>query len=131
MKRIFGIGLLFLFIKTAGLFATDLSDSDRLFQEATTSVKEKDYGKAIDIFEKLSGDFEHDAQYNLALILRAGKGKPQDYKAALKWAWLAHLGGIDKAESLVDDIKGIELLFCAGHGVSPYGRDGAGRSSGD
>ena len=107
MKRIFGIGLLFLFIKTAGLFATDLSDSDRLFQEATTSVKEKDYGKAIDIFEKLSGDFEHDAQYNLALLLEAGKGAPQDFVSALDWAWSAQLGGITDAEELADGLADI------------------------
>ncbi|MEE2774044.1 MAG: hypothetical protein VYE27_03955 [Pseudomonadota bacterium] len=107
MKRVLVISLILVLIKSVELFAANLSESDRIFQEATTAVKERDYIKAINIFEKLAEDFEHDAQYNLAVILQSGKGRPQDYRAALKWAWLAHLGGIDEAESLVDDIKEI------------------------
>ena len=85
----------------------DLSESDLLFQEATEAVKEKRYLKAINLFEKLGNDFEADAQYNLAILLKSGRGKPQDYKAALKWGWLSLLGNIEAADKLVDEIKGI------------------------
>lgn len=86
---------------------SDLSESDLLFQEATEAVKEKRYLKAINLFEKLGNDFEADAQYNLAILLKSGRGKPQDYKAALKWGWLSLLGNIEAADKLVDEIKGI------------------------
>ena len=87
--------------------ASDISQSDLLFKEATDAVKEKSYLKAINIFSQLANGAEADAQYNLALLLKSGKGKPQDYKAALKWAWLSLLGSIEEADKLVDEIKDI------------------------
>ena len=42
------------------------------------------------------------AQYNLALLLKQGLGIPQNYPEALKWTWLAHLGGVKKAQGLAD-----------------------------
>ncbi len=102
-----------LIVTSLFLFSTNLSvasevrESDFLFKEATDAVKVKSYLKAINIFEQLANDAEADAQYNLALLLKSGKGKPQDYKAALKWAWLALLGDIDEAEKLVDEVKSI------------------------
>jgi len=99
-----------LIVTSLFLFSTNLSvasevrESDFLFKEATDAVKVKSYLKAINIFEQLANDAEADAQYNLALLLKSGKGKPQDYKAALKWAWLALLGDIDEAEKLVDQV---------------------------
>ena len=52
-----------------------LTNSDILFKQATDFVKSKNYEEAILIFEKLAKNSEHDAQYNLAVILKAGKGK--------------------------------------------------------
>ena len=96
-----------LFININCLSASGISESDLLFKEATDAVKEKNYLKAIDIFEQLANESEADAQYNLALLLRSGKGKPQDYKASLKWAWLSLLGDIQEANKLVDELKDI------------------------
>jgi hypothetical protein len=87
--------------------ATELSESDVMFQSATEAVKEKRYLEALNIFEDLGNNHEADAQYNLALLLKSGRGRPQNYKSALKWGWLALLGNIEPAEALVDEIKEI------------------------
>ena len=48
---------------------------------------------------------EYEAQYNLAYLLREGKGKPQNYKDALYWVFLAQLGGIELAVELAEEIE--------------------------
>ena len=87
--------------------AKELSESDVMFQSATEAVKEKRYLEALNLFEDLGNNHEADAQYNLALLLKSGRGRPQNYKSALKWGWLALLGNIEPAEALVDEIKEI------------------------
>ena len=47
---------------------------------------------------------EYEAQYNLAYLLREGKGKPQNYKI-LYWVFLAQLGGIELAVELAEEIE--------------------------
>ena len=78
-----------------------------MFEEATQAVKEGRYKEAIDAFEVLAENNEADAQYNMALLLKAGRGRPQNYYQALKWGWLAMLGNIELADKLVDEIKDI------------------------
>ena len=87
--------------------AKQLSESDVMFQSATEAVKDKRYLEALDIFEELGNNYEADAQYNLALLLKSGRGRPQNYKNALKWGWLALLGNVEPAVALVDEIKDI------------------------
>ena len=60
-----------------------LSVSDKLFKEATDLVKARKYEKAVKIFEELANSKEHDAQYNLAILLKAGKGKTKNYTEGL------------------------------------------------
>ena len=79
-------------------------DSDEMFFEAVTAVKNKDYGHAVKLFSSQAENNQHDAQYNLAVLLKAGKGAPQDFLKALTWAWAAHLGGIEAAEDLSDEL---------------------------
>ena len=86
-------------------YATEISDSDLMFEKASKAVKVKNYSEAIGIFEKLANNYESDAQYNLALLLKSGRGRPQDYSNSLKWGWLALLGSIEAADKLVDEIK--------------------------
>ena len=81
-----------------------ITESDRLFKMATDFVKEKRYAKAVSIFEKLARNNEHDAQYNLAFLINGGKGITKNYGEALFWAFLAHLGKIEKAEELTEDL---------------------------
>ncbi len=85
-----------------------ITNSDRLFKMATDFVKEKRYAEAVSIFEELARNNEHDAQYNLAFLINGGKGITKNYSEALFWAFLAHLGKIEKAEELTEDL--IEMV---------------------
>ena len=97
------------------LFASPASASDEqtkmenaAFKEAVQAVKDKNYAHAITLFEKQAKLPRHDAQYNLAVLLNAGKGRPRNYVDALYWSWQAQLGGIEDAEDLASDI--VDLL---------------------
>ena len=81
-----------------------VTNSDRLFKMATDFVKEKKYAEAVSIFEELARNNEHDAQYNLAILINGGKGTTKNYGEALFWAFLSKLGKIDKAEELSGDL---------------------------
>ena len=98
---------LIFFISLNNLYAVEPTESDIKFNLASKSLKNKNYIDAIEIFEELSLNGEHDAQYNLALLRKAGKGFPQDYKSSLKWAWLSLLGNIPQSKELVNDLKKI------------------------
>ena len=81
---------------------------NKAFKEAVKAVKDKNYAHAITLFEAQAKMPRHDAQYNLAVLLNAGKGRPRNYVEALFWSWQAQLGGIEDAEDLANDI--IDLL---------------------
>ena len=102
------IGFLFFFvifnIFTSSILFSQSKDNDN-FYDAVQAVKNKDYKQAIILFQKEADDFQFEAQYNLALLLKSGKGKPKDYSSALFWSRIAQLGGIDKAEELADEIS--------------------------
>ena len=78
------------------------------FKEAVQAVKNKNYAHAITLFEEQAKLPRHDAQYNLAVLLNAGKGRPRNYVDALYWSWQAQLGDIEDAEDLASDI--VDLL---------------------
>ena len=78
------------------------------FKEAVQAVKDKNYAQAITLFEEQAKLPRHDAQYNLAVLLNAGKGRPRNYADALYWSWQAQLGNIEDAEDLASDI--VDLL---------------------
>ena len=77
-------------------------DPDKAYRVAVEAVRDKKYTIAVEHFEILAKQSQHDAQYNLALLLKQGLGIPQNYPEALKWTWLAHLGGVKKAQGLAD-----------------------------
>ena len=81
------------------------TDSD--FAKAVQAVKDKNYQLALNLFELEAQKTEFEAMYNLALLLKAGKGRPQNYVNALYWAYLAQLGGVELAEDLIDDLTDI------------------------
>ena len=89
---------------TGTLVNAQTNDSDAISIEAVTAVKNKDYGHAVKLFLSQAEDNQHDAQYYLAVLLKAGKGAPQDFLKALTWAWAAYLGGIEAAEDLSDEL---------------------------
>ena len=78
----------------------------RHVQRGVQAVKDKNFRHAVTLFSLQADNNQHDAQYNLALLLEAGKGAPQDFVGALTWAWAAQLGGIEAAEELADELAG-------------------------
>ena len=85
---------------------SQIDKSNATFNEAIQAVKNKDFRHAAKLFLIQAENNQHDAQYNLAILLEAGKGVPQDFTRALIWAWSAQLGGIEAAEELAEDLSG-------------------------
>ena len=77
------------------------------FSKAADLVREKKYVEAFDIFESLAQAHDSDAQFNAAVFLRKGIGRPSNYPDALKWAWLAELGGNVRAADLRAELVGL------------------------
>lgn len=86
--------------------SAEIESSNATFNEAVQAVKDKDFRHAVKLFSIQAQDNQHDAQYNLALLLEAGKGAPQDFTRALTWAWAAQLGGIEAAKELAEGLAG-------------------------
>ena len=74
------------------------------FAVAAEFVRQKNYMAAFDIYSDLAKQNDHDAQFNAAIFLKRGLGHPTHYSSALKWAWLAELGGIEKAKELTNEL---------------------------
>ena len=81
-----------------------IANSDQTFNEAVQAVKDKNFQHAVKLFRLQAENDQHDAQFNLALLLEAGKGSPQNFADALTWAWSAKLGGIETAGELAQDL---------------------------
>ena len=96
-----GLPLLGSFPSTA-----QIDTSTATFNEAVQAVKDKNFRHAAKLFALQAENNQHDAQYNLAILLEAGKGVPQDFTKALIWAWSAQLGGIEAAEELAEELTG-------------------------
>ena len=106
MRHIGFCSLFIIFLYTAT--SAQVTESDKLFKMATDFVKERKYSDAVSIFRELAKNDEHDAQYNLAFLISAGKGITKNYSEALFWAFLSQLGKIEKAEELTKDL--IEIV---------------------
>ena len=106
-KPIICLVILLSFILPSKLILADITTSNVTFAEAVQAVKDKNYQHAVNLFELQAFAAQHDAQYNLALLLQSGKGRPQNYQQALFWAWSAYLGGIEPAKELSEDLKNI------------------------
>lgn len=78
------------------------------FNDAVQAVRDKNYGAAYEGFLPLAEAADHDAQYNLAILLRKGLGHPANYAQSLKWAWLADVGGNAKASKLCEEL--VEII---------------------
>ena len=94
-----------LFLSIVEAKAHSHSDNEA-FNTAVEAVKARDYRQALALFEQQANNAKHDAQYNMAVLLQAGKGRPRNYLDALYWGWLAQLGGIEEAEDIASDILG-------------------------
>ena len=104
-KLIIRLVFILSFLLPSKLILADITTSNVTFAEAVQAVKDKNYQHAVNLFELQAFAAQHDAQYNLALLLQSGKGRPQNYQQALFWAWSAFLGGIEPAQELSEDLK--------------------------
>ncbi|MEZ7812707.1 MAG: TPR repeat protein [Paracoccaceae bacterium] len=77
------------------------------FKEASLAARQNKFSVAVDIYEAMAELDLVDAQYNLAFLLDAGLGRPQDYKAAIYWAWLAQVGGEVRAQDLAKQLSSL------------------------
>ena len=98
------IAFLLLFSQDITAAETSLPDP---FSQAVTAVRQKDYSTAYQLFSHLAEEGDYDAQYNLAVLLKKGLGHPTHYQNALKWAFLAELGGIGKATDMREELVGV------------------------
>ena len=80
-------------------------EGKELFTDAVAAFEKKDFQTAIELFSLLAEKGEPTSQHNLSLLYLKGLGSPVNYKRALRWAWLASLGGNKSAPELVDDIR--------------------------
>lgn len=78
---------------------------DAAFAEAVQAVRDKKFRRAVDLFLPLATAGAADAQFNLAVLLKLGRGRPQNYGDAYYWAALSMLGGEARAADLVDDLQ--------------------------
>lgn len=86
---------------------TELSSSDLAFIEAVQAVRDKNFRRAIELFRPLAEDGAADAQFNLAVLSRLGRGRPQNFVEAYFWASMSALGGEERALELVDELNDI------------------------
>ena len=89
--RIVLVLFLVFFMSSISCFS-QVTNSDKLYKKGADAVLNKNYSLAVDIFKKMAEDNEYDAQYNLAYLIRSGKGVTQNYSEALFWAFSATLG---------------------------------------
>ena len=106
LSALAGTVMLSLALTATNPSAAQIDTSTATFNEALQAVKDKNFRHAAKLFALQAENNQHDAQYNLAILLEAGKGVPQDFTKALIWAWSAQLGGIEAAEELAEDLTG-------------------------
>jgi uncharacterized protein len=108
-RHIFPLWLLFAFLLLPSFLSanTHETDADQQFEEAVTAVHEKAYRKALMLFKTLAEDDISDAQFNAALLIKAGMGQPRNYSEAYYWAVLSDLGGEPRAKTLVSELVDI------------------------
>jgi TPR repeat protein len=71
------------FFSLAGQAMAELiSDANRVYDAG-------DYEKAAKLYSTLANDGNAEAQYNLGMMYRAGRGVPHDYNEARRWYRLA------------------------------------------
>lgn len=91
-------------VVTAGAGFAQGMDEDAQFNAATQAVRDRDFRLAISLFEPLAEADIPDAQFNLAVLLREGRGRPQNHVDALYWGALALLSDGDYAQDMVGDL---------------------------
>ncbi|MGB1614392.1 MAG: hypothetical protein ACPHCX_06430 [Candidatus Puniceispirillaceae bacterium] len=79
------------------------------FAKAVKAIKDKQFQDGLTRFIALAEAGDPEAQYNVAVLLHSGRGRPQNYSDALFWALLSQLGTIEQAEDRMteNDIQSV------------------------
>ncbi|MCF6256772.1 MAG: sel1 repeat family protein [Gammaproteobacteria bacterium] len=72
--------------------------SDSPIDAGITAVDNEDYAEAFTLFSRLAEEGNAEAQYNLAMLYRTGKGVKKDMGASFKWFQRAAEQGISDAQ---------------------------------
>lgn len=92
-------------VLTAGAGWAQALDEEALFEAATKAVRDREFRQAVALFETLAEADIPDAQYNLAVLLREGRGRPQNHADALYWGALAQLADVRPAQAMVSELN--------------------------
>ncbi len=77
--------------------SVDAAD-DSPIEAGITAVDNENYAKAFAVFSRLAKNGDAEAQYNLAMLYRTGKGVEKDLSASFKWFQQAAEQGIPDAQ---------------------------------
>jgi TPR repeat protein len=91
---------------------TSTADDEISIETALAAVKNKEYDKAFKQFQLLANKGEADAQHNLAMLYRLGKGVKKDLKLSAGWFRKAADQGVVDAQYYMGHI------YDVGEGVS-------------
>jgi hypothetical protein len=77
-------------LTSVGVFVLSLTINFSLcyaggMEAAKAAARVRDFSKAAELLEPLAKDGNSEAQYQLASLLRSGKGVPRDYEQAIRW----------------------------------------------
>lgn len=97
-QRLLGCLLLSLAIFSAQAATPVKSEGESSLEVGIKAVDNKDYAKAFTVFSRLAKAGNAEAQHNLAMLYRAGKGVKKDLAASFKWFHLAAEQGIPDAQ---------------------------------
>jgi TPR repeat protein len=105
--------ILFILITiTAAVWATAVSAQERNLEAGIAAVEKQDFMAAYQIFKTLAAEGDAEAQHNLAILYRQGKGVMQDSKLAVEWFRKAADQGLASAQyylgHMYDTGEGVE-----------------------
>tara|TARA_B100001093_G_C26337533_1_gene804595 strand:- start:29 stop:667 length:639 start_codon:yes stop_codon:yes gene_type:complete len=81
-----------------------ISDSD-YYEKGISHYKNAEFPEAYVVFFNLANKGDPNSQFNVSNMYSSGIGTTQDYKKALKWAWLCALGGEKRCIKKIDLVK--------------------------
>ena len=104
--------LLVIFISLTSVGVSSISADEQNMDVAIAAVEKQDYKTAYRIFKTLAAEGDAEAQHNLAVLYRQGKGVTQDSKLAAQWFRKAAEQGLAGAQyylgHLHDTGEGVE-----------------------
>lgn len=80
------------------IYSIEVNAAPEKLEDALTAIEKQDYKTAYKLYKELADKGDAEAQYNLAIMYRQGKGIKQDTKIALEWFEKSAAQGLTNAE---------------------------------